>query len=149
MDTKSVDALLPYITADITFDSIILDLSLWYVFPLSKMLMLLCFLLALYAIFDSNPKLIGKKISTLKIQNLSDIERTIKRRNIKIGFIATTNNYAQEAADLLIENNLYYIINFSGFSPKIPDKVLLKDLDPGLQIESMTYHMRQDRLQKN
>jgi redox-sensing transcriptional repressor len=101
------------------------------------------------AIFDSNPKLIGKKISTHKIQNLNDIERTIKRRNIKIGFIATTNNYAQEAADILIENNLYYIINFSGFSPKIPDKVLLKNLDPGLQIESMTYHLRQDRLQKN
>lgn len=101
------------------------------------------------AIFDSNPKLIGKKISTLKIQNLNDIERTIKRRNIKIGFIATTNNYAQEAADLLIENNLYYIVNFSGFSPKIPDKVLIKDLDPGLQIESMTYHLRQDRLQKD
>jgi len=70
------------------------------------------------AIFDSNPKLIGKKISTLKIQNLNDIERTIKRRNIKIGFIATTNNYAQEAADLLIENNLYYIVNFSGFHQK-------------------------------
>jgi len=101
------------------------------------------------AIFDSNPKLIGKKISTLKIQNLNDIERTIKRRNIKIGFIATTNNYTQEAADLLIENNLYYIVNFSGFSPKIPDKVLIKDLDPGLQIESMTYHLRQDRLQKD
>ena len=101
------------------------------------------------AIFDTNLKLIGKKISTLKIQNLNDIERTIKRRNIKIGFIATTNNYAQQAADILIKNNLYYIINFSGFSPKIPDNVLLKNLDPGLQIESMTYHLRQDRLQKN
>ena len=44
------------------------------------------------AAFDPNTRMIGKKISNLKIQNIKDLQRTIKTRNIKIGIIATPNN---------------------------------------------------------
>ena len=100
------------------------------------------------AAFDPNIRMIGKKISNLKIQNIKDLERTIKTRNIKIGIIATPNNITQFVADTLIGNDLFYIINFSSFTPKIPDYVIVKNLDPGLEIESMTYHLRQRRLSK-
>ena len=33
--------------------------------------------------FDPNKRLIGKKISNLKIQNMKDLNRTVKSRNIK------------------------------------------------------------------
>ena len=100
------------------------------------------------AAFDPNIRMIGKKISNLKIQNIKDLERTIKTRNIKIGIIATPNNITQLVADTLIANDLHYLINFSSFTPKIPDYVIVKNLDPGLEIESMTYHLRQRRLSK-
>lgn len=100
------------------------------------------------AAFDPNTRMIGKKISNLKIQNIKDLQRTIKTRNIKIGIIATPNNITQLVADTLIANDLYYIINFSSFTPKIPDYVIVKNLDPGLEIESMTYYLRQRRLNR-
>ena len=100
------------------------------------------------AAFDPNTRMIGKKISNLKIQNIKDLQRTIKTRNIKIGIIATPNNITQLVADTLIENDLYYLINFSSFTPKIPDYVIVKNLDPGLEIESMTYYLRQRRLNR-
>ncbi len=100
------------------------------------------------AAFDPNIRMIGKKISNLKIQNIKDLQRTIKTRNIKIGIIATPNNITQFVADTLIANDLYYLINFSSFTPKIPDYVIVKNLDPGLEIESMTYHLRQRRLNR-
>jgi len=100
------------------------------------------------AAFDPNTRMIGKKISNLKIQNIKDLQRTIKTRNIKIGIIATPNNITQLVADTLIANDLHYLINFSSFTPKIPDYVIVKNLDPGLEIESMTYYLRQRRLNR-
>ena len=100
------------------------------------------------AAFDPNTRMIGKKISNLKIQNIKDLQRTIKTRNIKIGIIATPNNITQRVADTLIANDLHYLINFSSFTPKIPDYVIVKNLDPGLEIESMTYYLRQRRLNR-
>ena len=101
------------------------------------------------AAFDPNKRLIGKKISNLKIQNMKDLNRTVKSRNIKIGIIATENNNSQMVAESLVENDLNYILNFSSFSPKVPDYVILKNIDPGLQVESMSYHLRQSSLSKN
>ena len=100
------------------------------------------------AAFDPNTRMIVKKISNLKIQNIKDLQRTIKTRNIKIGIIATPNNITQFVADTLIDNDLFYIINFSSFTPKIPDYVIVKNLDPGLEIESMTYYLKQRRLNR-
>ena len=100
------------------------------------------------AAFDPNKRLIGKKISNLKIQNMKDLNRTVKSRNIKIGIIATENNNSQMVAESLVENELNYILNFSSFSPKVPDYVILKNIDPGLQVESMSYHLRQSSLSK-
>jgi len=100
------------------------------------------------AAFDPNKRLIGKKISNLKIQNMKDLNRTVKSRNIKIGIIATENNNSQIVAESLVENDLNYILNFSSFSPKVPDYVILKNIDPGLQVESMSYHLRQSSLSK-
>ena len=100
------------------------------------------------AAFDPNTRMIGKKISNLKIQNIKDLQRTIKTRNIKIGIIATPNNITQLVADTLIVNDLHYLINFYSFTPKIPDYVIVKNLDPGLEIESMTYYLRQRRLNR-
>ena len=98
------------------------------------------------AAFDPNKRLIGKKISNLKIQNMKDLNRTVKSRNIKIGIISTENNNVQIVAEELINNELNYILNFSSFSPKVPDYVILKNIDPGLQVESMSYHLRQSSL---
>ena len=100
------------------------------------------------AAFDPNKRLIGKKISNLKIQNMKDLNRTVKSRNIKIGIISTENNNVQSVAENLINNELNYILNFSSFSPKVPDYVILKNIDPGLQVESMSYHLRQSSLSK-
>ena len=100
------------------------------------------------AAFDPNKRMIGKKISNLKIQNMKDLKRTVKSRNIKIGIIATENNNAQIVAENLIENELNYILNFSSFAPKVPDYVILKNIDPGLEVESMSYHLRQSSLTK-
>jgi len=100
------------------------------------------------AAFDPNKRLIGKKISNLKIQNMKDLSRTVKSRNIKIGIISTENNNVQSVAEELISNELNYILNFSSFSPKVPDYVILKNIDPGLQVESMSYHLRQSSLSK-
>ena len=100
------------------------------------------------AAFDPNKRLIGKKISNLKIQNMKDLNRTVKSRNIKIGIISTENNNVQSVAEDLIDNELNYILNFSSFSPKVPDYVILRNIDPGLQVESMSYHLRQSSLSK-
>ena len=53
-------------------------------------------------------------------------------------------------AESLVENDLNYIlVIFSSFSPKFQDYVILKNIDPGLQVESMSYHLRQSSVCQN
>ncbi|SVC87958.1 uncharacterized protein METZ01_LOCUS340812, partial [marine metagenome] len=63
------------------------------------------------AAFDPSPNMVGKRIMRMRIQNLKDLERTLKTRNIKIGIIATSNNSTQVVANILVNNRINYIIN--------------------------------------
>ena len=82
----------------------------------------------------------------LHMCTIKDFVGFVKSRNIKIGIISTENNNVHSVAEDLINNELNYILNFSSFSPKVPDYVILKNIDPGLHVESMSYHLRQSSL---
>ncbi len=65
------------------------------------------------AVFDENPKKIGKKINTLTVQPMEEITDTIKNRNIRIGIITVPAVEAQNVADQLIGAGIEAILNFA------------------------------------
>jgi len=92
-------------------------------------------------IFDSNPKKVGKVYSDIKIEDFSQIERTIKKKKIKIAIITTPALAAQEIADKLVKAGIKIILNFSPRYLNIPENVKIRTVDIAAELESLVYYL--------
>ncbi len=63
--------------------------------------------------FDINEKLIDKEVNGIKILNMADMPKLIKRMKIKIGIITTPASAAQETAKIMEEAGISAIWNFA------------------------------------
>ena len=65
------------------------------------------------AIFDNDPKKIGKKVGKLTVQDIKELTRTIVEKKVDIGVIAVPDGATQSVADLLIASCIRGILNLS------------------------------------
>ena len=94
------------------------------------------------AAFDNSEEIIGKTISGLKVQPISHLKNSVEKLDIKIGIVAVPVDCAQNVIDTLVEGGIKSILNYAPLSPKVPDDVVLRSIDPVLSLQSMTYYMR-------
>lgn len=92
------------------------------------------------AAFDSNPKKIGKKVKNITIEAASKL-KTLKRRKINVGIIATPRDVTQEVADALVEAGVKGILNFSPCRIAVPSKVKVITIDIATDLARLPYYM--------
>ena len=56
------------------------------------------------AAFDNNPKRIGKKLTGLVIQDVTELEQTVRDRSVEIGVVAVPPAQAQQIIDALVRS---------------------------------------------
>lgn len=93
------------------------------------------------AVFDENPKKIGKKINTLTVQPMEEITDTIKNRNIRIGIITVPAVEAQNVADQLIGAGIEAILNFAPTILKAPANIRIHAADFTTELLSLAYYL--------
>lgn len=93
------------------------------------------------AVFDENPKKIGKKINTLTVQPMEEITDTIKNRNIRIGIITVPAVEAQNVADQLIGAGIEAILNFAPTILKAPANIRIHAADFTTDLLSLAYYL--------
>jgi len=91
--------------------------------------------------FDSDPEKIGKIYQGIKIEDFSEIERIIKKENIKIAIITVPASAAQEIADRLVRAGIEAILNFSPQYLNIPENINIKTVDIATELESLVYYL--------
>lgn len=99
------------------------------------------------AAFDKKTDIIGTKIYTIHVKDVSTMKNFIKDNSVRIGIITTTPENAQDVADQMIEAGINGIWNFAPVNLKLPSDVVLENAE----IESgLTYisHMLKNRLKK-
>ncbi len=95
------------------------------------------------AIFDVNPKLVGKGLrKNLKVQPMSELCGTILEHQIDIGIVAVPAAQAQGVISQLIACGVKAILNYAPIAPQVPEGVKVRNIDPVLSLQSMTYHLR-------
>jgi redox-sensing transcriptional repressor len=94
------------------------------------------------AAFDSQPKLVGQIVGGLMIHPISELCNTINYHNIHIGVVSVPAADAQEVVDRLVECGIKAIFNYAPIFPHIPSDVSVRNIDPVLGLQSMTYHLR-------
>lgn len=94
------------------------------------------------AAFDAAPAEVGQAIGPLVVQPISDLDATIKERDIRIAIVAVPSNHAQEVIDQLVKCGVSAILNYAPISPQVPDEVHVRNIDPILSLQSMTFYLK-------
>ena len=94
------------------------------------------------AIFDASPSLMGTQLDGVTIRSMEDLGPVIRELGVHIGIVAVPEEHAQGVVDLLIESGVKGILNYAPISPQVPEGVWVRNIDPVLSLQTLTFHLR-------
>ena len=92
--------------------------------------------------FDNDPEQVGTMVGDLQVQSMSALNETVKSRAIDIGIVAVPAVQAQSVIDQLIENGVSGILNYAPVAPQVPLETVMRNIDPVLSLQSMTFYLQ-------
>jgi len=95
--------------------------------------------LCLVAAFDIDPEKIGRDIGGVFCYHLSELPKIIKKMNIKIGIISTTETATREVAQIMISSGIKSIINFTCMPLKDTEGVYIEQIDITASFEKAAF----------
>lgn len=93
------------------------------------------------AIFDNDPNKIGGHIGEIVVQDVVELEATVKQQGIEIGVIAVPPVAAQEAADRLSAAGVRIMLNYTPVIVRVPSGVTLHNTDPVHELLHTLYYL--------
>ncbi|MBI2304610.1 MAG: redox-sensing transcriptional repressor Rex [Chloroflexi bacterium] len=100
------------------------------------------------AAFDTDKRQIGRKIGPVVVQDVAELPQTVVERNVDIGIVAVPSATAQGVIDTLVRSGIRAILNYAPMSPHIPENVLVREVDPVVALQSMTFYLKLDEKQR-
>ena len=97
---------------------------------------------AIVAAFDSNDARVGSDVGGLKVRPMSELSDTISGARVAIGIVAVPAAQAQSVIDLLVRNGIRGILNYAPVAPYVPKGIVMRNIDPVLSLQSMTYYLQ-------
>ncbi len=92
--------------------------------------------------FDAEPEMIGKKLAGLTIRDVAELPAYLKARPVDVGIVAVPAASAGEIIDTLIASGVHSILNYAPVSMHVPPNVQVKNIDPVLALQSMTFYLK-------
>ncbi len=93
----------------------------------------------LIAIYDNDPKKIGRSWNGLSVRDVAQLERDLKHDPADIAAIVTPADAAQAVADRLVTSGVTTILNFAPVQLQVPDRVAVKTVNLVLELEALSY----------
>lgn len=93
------------------------------------------------ALFDSDPKKIGKKVGGVEIYDIKDFSEIVKRDTIEVAVIAVPAEFAQDVYDRVVNAGIKAVMNFAPVPLKAIDDVKLKTVDLTSCFEGLSYFL--------
>ncbi len=95
------------------------------------------------ALFDINPKNVGKEINNMRVYNFDKITSIAPRKLIDIGVITTPADSAQLVANKLIDAGIKGIWNFAPVKLEVPMDISLVEEDLTFGLSTLSYRLAQ------
>lgn len=86
------------------------------------------------SIFDTSPKLVGKKVGDVPIRSIDDLEQVVADEEIVVGVLAVPAEAAQEVADRLVAADVRVIFNYSEQLLDVPPEVTVHTSSPAVDL---------------
>lgn len=93
------------------------------------------------AAFDNDESKIGQTVNEIQILPMNKIRSIVKENDIKIAILAVPATIAQSVISDLVDTNVKAILNYAPIAPKVPKTLILRNIDPVLSLQSMTYYL--------
>jgi redox-sensing transcriptional repressor len=95
----------------------------------------------LVAALDNNPALIGQEVEGLAVQPIEELDRLVKEHQISIAIVAVPSSQTQNVIDRLVKCGVRAILNYAPITPQVPSGVKIRNIDPVISLQSMTYYL--------
>ncbi len=100
--------------------------------------------MAIVAAFDADPTVVGTSVAGLVIRDANQLERDLRDLTVDIGVVAVPAEHAQEVIERLVRAGIKAILNYAPVAIQAPEGVEVRQVDPVLQLQSMTYHLTRE-----
>ncbi len=102
------------------------------------------------AVFDKDPRLVGKKIDRIDILPIDEAPLFIGDHDIKVSIIAVPAAAAQEVVDLVVKCGVLAILNFAPVKLSVPEGVHVHNADLTIELQSLIYYSsaEEERLER-
>ena len=95
------------------------------------------------AIFDVDPAKVGTKLrSGIPILDAPGIADFVSKNRVDIGVIAVPAESARATFEALLAANIRAILNFAPVQLKAPDNVFVKNVDLKINLETLSFYLR-------
>ncbi|MBF7016628.1 redox-sensing transcriptional repressor Rex [Staphylococcus durrellii] len=92
--------------------------------------------------FDIREDIIGAKVGNVTVKHYNDIENILKKEEIDVVILTTTENAAQQVTDQLVQSGVKGILNFTPTRVNTPSDVQIHHIDLGIELQSLLFFMR-------
>jgi len=93
--------------------------------------------------FDKDKRKIGKRVGSVLIRDISQLEQVIKRKKIPLAILAIPKEEAQSIVDRLVNCGIKAILNFAPIRPYVPKGIVVLNIDLSIELERLAYFLKQ------
>ena len=91
------------------------------------------------AAFDIAKSKIGKRFGGITVQPMSQLESTIRDKQIKLAILSVPAAVAKEVAEKLVDAGIKGILNFAPVNLSLPEQIAVVPVDLAVQLEQLSY----------
>lgn len=94
------------------------------------------------AAFDSDDEMVGKTVGAVEVRHSDELESFLRQNRVDIGVVAVPASAAQAVVDRLVNAGIRAILNYAPMTAHVPSNVSLRQVDPVIAMQSMTYYIK-------
>ena len=98
----------------------------------------------LVAAFDLNDSVVGETVGGLTVRKMDELDRVVQSEKVSIGIVAVPVEYTQNVVDQLVACGVRAILNYAPITPQVREGIRIRNIDPVLSLQSMTYYISED-----
>ncbi len=95
------------------------------------------------AAFDSAEDQVGTSVGEFKVRPMAELSDAVNNMGVTIGIVAVPSEQAQTVINQLVENGIKGILNYAPIAPYVPEGIVVRNIDPVLSLQSMTFYLKE------
>lgn len=95
----------------------------------------------LVAAFDVDAHVVGERLGELTVHSMDQLDDVVQSNHVTIAIVAVPAADTQGVIDRLVECGVRAILNYAPTTPQAQEGVRIRNIDPVLSLQSMTYYL--------